>query len=281
MNRFRVAVITLLLLAVGIMYYAVAVVVPRQQSRYDQYLGEQRERELAFRSEEYRRMTAAPEVQEAQSVADARAKGEEAEAKRQQALREAEESNVIAEARRKEEAAVAEAAAADAAAPKPIGLVTSYSADWNALMINPVTDAPIALGTVVAVRRDNVIIGEAVVEAQDESGQLSATLKETDMAQSAATAERAKPQVGDQVILSPFPSSRELRSGGSAAGMLVDTTLPVAESAERPVLPEPGSDASRTPGIDESKIEQPREAVPAGGAAQGLPEIDATLVPIP
>lgn len=280
MNRFRVAVMTLLLLAVGIMYYAVAVVVPRQQSRYDQYLGEQRERELAFRSEEYRKMTEAPEVQEAQSVADARAKGEEAEAKRQQALREAEESNVIAEARRKEEAAVAEAAAADAAAPKPIGLVTSYSADWNALMINPVTDAPIALGTVVAVRRDNVIIGEAVVEAQDESGQLSATLKETDMAQGAA-AERAKPQVGDQVILSPFPSSRELRSGESAAGMLVDTTLPVAASAERPVLPEPGSDAPRTPGIDESKIEQPREAVPAGESAQGLPEIDATLVPIP
>lgn len=155
---------------------------------------------------------------------------------------------MIAAAKRKEEAALAKQVEAEATAPKPLGLVASFDAEWNVLMIKPVSDMPLNPGLVVAARRDGRIVCEAVIDSLDsESGQYSATLKVADLGKvtTGASATIPQPAVGDEIIESPFPSSAELRGG----------------TDDLPSLPDVAPDTT-----------------PAG---EGLPVIDATLTPMP
>ncbi len=231
------------------MFYAVMVIVPGWQNQYGEYQASQKLAEYQ-RNNDYHRLRMEQFSPEAESpeVAQARAAAEESARKGEQALTEAEENSVIAAAKRKEEAAAAKEAETEVAAPKPLGLVAAFDAEWNVLMIKPVSDMPLNPGLVVAARRDGRIVCEAVIDSLDaESGQYSATLKVADLGKvtTGASVAAQQPAVGDEIIESPFPSSAELRGDSEAL----------------PAVPAVAPDT--TP------------------ADTGLPVIDATLTPMP
>ncbi len=221
MNGFRVTILTLLCLAVGLMFYAVLFVVPGWQEQYNAYQSTLRITEYEKKSDIHRQQmkaydpaTESPEVEQARLEQEAAAKREE------EALTEAEESNVVAAARRREEAAraEAEAAAAQKAAQPTIGTVAAFDKDWDCIMIKPVVPEAFLPGAVVAVRRDKMVVCEAVVDSRDtESGQVSATIKRADFGATAMKEDEVKqdPVVGDEVIVSPFLSAEELQGKGS------------------------------------------------------------------
>lgn len=250
MNGFRITLLVLLCLAVSLMFYAVMVVVPGWQNQYGEYQASQKLAEYQ-RNNDYHRLRMeqfGPEA-ETPEVAQARAAAEESARKGEQALNEAEESSVIAAAKRKEEAAVAKQAETEAAAPKPLGLVAAFDAEWNALMIKPVSETPLHPGYVVAVRRDGRIICEAVIDNLDsESGQYSATLKVADLGKvisSVSSDVALQPAVGDEVIDSPFPSSADLRGGAAMPSSPLPSTLPA--DVANPDSGLPVIDANLTP----------------------------------
>jgi len=260
MNGFRITILVLLCLAVGLMFYAVMVIVPGWQNQYSEYQASIKIAEYQQNNDHHRqRMEQFSPDAEAPEVTTARTMAEESARKDEKALNEAEESSVIAAARRKEEAALARQAEAEAEAPKPLGLVAAYNPEWNSLMIRPVAEVPMAMGFVVAVRRGGSIVCEAVIDGRDEeSGQYSATVKAAELG--AAAAEKKTPTVGDEVIETPFPSSQELRRGS-------DFLPPAAQQTSAP---------------SGNAAPAPLPSLPSETSGQeSLPELDATLTPVP
>lgn len=217
MNGFRVTILVLLCMTVGLMFYAVTVVIPGKQSQYELYKTgreadeyQQRHAEHLARMEQLGPDVESPEMQTARTAA------EEDQKAREQKLNEAEEAGVLAAARRKQEAeqakhaaqAAKEAAADSEAKAFPLGHVASYDADWNIVMFSTQTNTPMTPGRLLAVRRGDLVICEIVVDALDEeSQQVSATIKPgklTDLSQ-----EDRAPRMGDEIIESPFGTGTE------------------------------------------------------------------------
>jgi hypothetical protein len=93
--------------------------------------------------------------------------------------------------------------------------VTAFNKEWLSIMFKPAVTDVINEGVIIAVRREGIVICEATVDLKDdESGQLGATLKPQEFGKSQANVdvEKLLPQVGDEVIYSPFASARELRA---------------------------------------------------------------------
>lgn len=217
MNGFRVTILVLFCLTVGLMFYAVTVVLPAQQERYNVYQATMKSKEYEQREYDHRlRMEQLAPETDAQEVKDAREAAEESERRREQAINEAEEISVIASAKRKQEEREAQAAAQAAKEeenqPIFLGPVKAYDKEWNVILFQPQADTPITEGLEVAVRRGDKLICEAVVDGKDEqSGQVSATIKQADFGASMQGVEIPSPQEGDEVIISPFESSKQLR----------------------------------------------------------------------
>lgn len=252
MNGFRITILVLFCLVVGLMFYAVAVVLPARQEQYDLYQSslkikdyEQRNAEHQARMERLNPSTEAPEVETARNAAL------ESEQQREQALTEAEESSVIAAAKRKqEERAAAEEAERNRAAANAdsnhMGRVAAFDAEWNVILFVPETKTPLNNGLEVAVRRGEQIVCEAVVDGKDEeSGQVSATVKPANFGDSTQNIELPKPQAGDEVILNPFLTGRDLRLQQ-----------------------------------DNSNFGDPKAMDPAAPKPQPLPEVEASLIPV-
>lgn len=255
MNAFRITLLVLLTLVIALMFYAIQVVVPGWQGQYDEYVATQRVNELQMRTEAHRARISqlAPEV-DSPEVASARSADAEVIRSNEQTLNEAEEQSVIAAARREEEARQVSEPRPEPNAPQSLGEVAAYDAEWGVLLIRPLSDLPMNNGLVLAVRHDGVVVCEATVDGKDdESGQYSATVKAV-----STGAIKVAPQVGDEVIASPFLSAGELRNeSGMYAPAAAPTPLPssVRPSDELPSLPPDG--------------------------ANGLPEHEATLTPVP
>lgn len=222
MNGFRVTILVLLCLTVGLMFYAVTVVIPGKQEQYELYKAGLKIDEYQQRNAEHmaRMEQLGPNV-ESPEMLTARTAAEEAQKAREQQLNEAEEAGVLAAARRKQEAEqakLAEEAAKKAAAEKdkpfPVGHVASYDADWNLVMFTTQTNTPMTPGRLLAVRRGDLVICEIVVDAlDDESQQVSATIKPgklTDLSE-----EEQAPRAGDEVIDSPFATGQDAVPGGT------------------------------------------------------------------
>lgn len=222
MNGFRVTILVLLCLTVGLMFYAVTVVIPGKQEQYELYKAGLKIDEYQQRNAEHmaRMEQLGPNV-ESPEMLTARTAAEEAQKAREQQLNEAEEAGVLAAARRKQEAEqakLAEEAAKKAAAEKdkpfPVGHVASYDADWNLVMFTTQTNTPMTPGRLLAVRRGDLVICEIVVDAlDDESQQVSATIKPgklTDLSE-----EEQAPRAGDEVIDSPFATGQDAVPAGT------------------------------------------------------------------
>ena len=255
MNAFRVTLLVLFCLTVGLLFYAVTVLIPARQEQYELYRTNLKINEYQQRNSEHAARMAQlnPEV-EAPEVSTARSEAEEAENRRRQELTEAEESSVLASAKRKEERQTGEHHT-EVTTPAALGHVASYNSEWNSILFTPETDAPLNDGMVIAVRRGDYVVCEAVVDGRDEeSGQVSATIKQAVFAASgSAPANLPTPQVGDEVIPTPFLSGSELRREQSGFGAV-------------PAAAEEGGSAPQASG-----------EAPAGA----LPEVEGGLVPLP
>ncbi len=216
MNGFRITLLILLALAVAALLGIVTVFQSSQEANYEAYLASvkasERQQMLAAHQDKMRRIGPQEEADsDTQAI-------EKARQHQEQLVTEEEERNVLASATRKDEAKEAEAAAEEAL-DKPIALVSSYNKEWGFIMIKPVSDIPMPSGTAIAVRRNGNIVCEADLgeeELDDETGArlISATIRENQFTQGngSISAENFEPAVGDEVILSPYLSSRELRA---------------------------------------------------------------------
>lgn len=216
MNGFRMTVLALLVLVVGAMFYAIFVFLPGMQADRNIYEISRNTAANAQREADHRVKVSgygeSPENEELASEAAA------ADAAARKTVYEAEERAVIEEAKRKAEAALEREVQEADEAGKAIGLVTSFNKDWVSIMFKPVVKEPLGDGTIVAVRREGVVLCEAVVDLRDEeSGQLGATMKPQEFGKAQANIDEAKllPQPGDEVIYSPFASARDLRADNS------------------------------------------------------------------
>ena len=220
MNAFRASILVLLALTVGLMFYAFAVLLPARQEQYQMYQNQLKINEYQQRQQEHESRMArfdadadTPEVAAARAAAEAEAKKNEAD------LTAAEESSVLASARRKQAAEEAEAAAEEqpSAVSSSLGVVAAYLEDCAVILFKAGDAVPVNEGLNIAVRRDDYIVCEAVVDGQDaESGQYTAALKQAEFggAKDPEVEANRKPRAGDEVIISPFPSSRDLRLEG-------------------------------------------------------------------
>lgn len=266
MNGFRVTLLVLFCVTVALMAYAIVVLIPARQEQYELYRTTLKINEYQQRNAEHtaRMAQLGPEI-EAPEVSNARNAAEDAARQRQQSITDAEESSVLAAAKRKQEERAAQEEAATAAAtaaapaagndtPVVLGHVTSYSSEWNSLLFKPESDTPMNDGLQIALRRNGAVVCEAVVDDRDEeSGQVSATVKQVSFGGKDSTSAQA-PEPGDEVIISPFLSSKDLQSGDAAFTAAVQQMQQGdASAAQQPVAP----------------------------ADNKLPEVDATLVPIP
>ena len=241
MNGFRATILVLLILTVGLMFYAFTVLLPARQDQYQMYQTQLKINEYEKRQMEHdARMPRLGAEVDAPEVAAARAAAEEEAKKNEADLTAAEESSVIASAKRRQEIEEAATAAEDAAKPAPLGAVTAYLEDCAVLLFKADGSMPVNEGLLIAVRRDDYIVCEATVDGKDEeSGQFTAALKQANFGgvKDPVAEENRKPRPGDQVIVSPFLSSRDLR---------LESYTPPTTPAEEP-QPMPEIDAILTP----------------------------------
>ncbi len=250
MNGFRITLLSLLALAVVALLCVVTVFQSNQEANYEAYLASVKasERQLMIAAHQDKMKRIGPQ-EEAGAAADALRAAREQQEKQ---ITEAEERNVLATAVRKDAAKVEQAAQAEANAEKPLGLVSSYNKDWGFIMIKPVSAEPLPSGMVVAVRRGEHIvceveIGEEELDEQTGNRLISATIRENQFTQGGGniSADKFDPAVGDEIILSPYLSSRDLRT---------------AEPAGMQPAPYPSAEAPQQ---------------------EGLQEVEATLTPMP
>ena len=219
MNGFRITILALLVLVVAGMFYAIFFFLPGMQADHNIYEISQKTAQNELRDAGHRQKVseygASAEDAELSTAYD---EAEAAEQDARKSLYEAEERAVIEEAKRKAEAAMAREVKEDNEAGKAIGLVTSFNQEWVSIMFKPAVKDVLVEGTIVAVRREGVVLCEATVDFRDEeSGQVGATLKpqEFGKAQFNIEAEKLQPKPGDEVVYSPFASARELRADNS------------------------------------------------------------------
>lgn len=294
MNGFRVTILTLLCLAVGLMFYAVLFVVPSWQEQYNAYQSTLKISEYEKKSDIHRQqMMAYDTSNESPEVEQARLDQEAAAKRGEEALTEAEETNVVAAAKRREEAAraQAEAEAARKAAQPTIGTVASFNKDLDFIMIKPTVPEAFLPGAVLAVRRDKLVVCEAVVDSRDEqSGQVSATVKRADFGKSSMpeNEQQQDPMVGDEVIVSPFLSADELQGKSddlSQQPAPVSQPFPSAQDAQQesasgtppPVTEMPADVKEALDALKGSADAPARETTPADAADSQ----DAPQTPLP
>ena len=237
MNAFRATVLALLVLTVGLMFYAFVVLIPARQDQYQMYQTQLKINEYEQRQMEHdARMACLDASVDTPEMAAARAAAAEEEKKNEAELTAAEENSVIASAKRRQEIEEAATAAEDAAKPESLGAVMAYLEDCGVILFKASGSMPVKEGLLIALRRDDYIVCEATVDGQDEeSGQYTAVIKQArfgGVEDPEAEANR-KPRAGDEVIVSPFLSGRDLRL--EADGAATSQPLPEIEAVLTPV----------------------------------------------
>ena len=243
MNGFRATILVLLIVTVGLMFYAFTVLLPARQEQYQMYQTQLKINEYEKRQQEHgARMARLNSQNDAPEVAAARAAAEEESKKNEADLTAAEESSVIASAKRRQEVEsfTVEDEPEDTESSVHLGAVTAYLEDCGVLLFKAEGSSPVNEGLIIAVKRSDYIVCEATVDGKDEeSGQFTAELKQVSFGgvQDPAVEENRKPRPGDEVVVSPFLSSRELRmeSYGDPAAPEAPKPLPEVEAQLTPV----------------------------------------------
>lgn len=219
MNGFRITVLVLLALALGLMFYVVTVFLPAERAGYAEYQEAMLDADYQKKVQEHRaRMEKIRPETESSDVDRERQELARKAEERAQELKEREEARILEEGKRAEEArkqreAQASAKTEQSVAESPVALVTAYDHANNILMLKPVTeDGMLAVGQVLAIRRNGGILCEIVTESRDEeSGQYSAYVK-NEGAGAATLGDEFHPRSGDEVIVSSLPQLSDLPS---------------------------------------------------------------------
>lgn len=213
MNGFRIAILSLMVLVVALLFYFVIAMLPEQQRAYEDYQ----------RTQETNKLNAAGKTAEAEVAPD---EAESALDQQRDAAREAmervnaeEEHRTIAQAeeqqRRESEQALAAELAKESAQAEALGMVTEVALEAGFFSFKPMGNHQISEGLVVALRRgsDEYIICEAVVTRfYEESGEFIADIKNDPFSTTQeGDIERPKPAKGDLVIVTPFDTADQLR----------------------------------------------------------------------
>lgn len=243
MNGFRATILVLLIATVGLMFYAFTVLLPAREAQYSMYQNQLKINEYERKQQEHdARMSRLEATVDAPEVAAARAAAEAEEKKNEAELNAAEESSVLASAKRRQEIEEAATAAEDAAKPSPLGAVTAYLEDCAVLLFKADGSMPVNEGLIIAVRREDYIVCEATVDGRDEeSGQYTAAVKEANFGgvKDPVAEENRKPRPGDEVIVSPFLSSSDLRLENYTPPTTVDDTPRPMPEIEAKLVPVP------------------------------------------
>ncbi|MBR1997387.1 MAG: hypothetical protein IJ993_03145 [Akkermansia sp.] len=213
MNGFRIAILSLMVLVVALLFYFVIAMLPNQQRAFEDYNRTKATNALVTNAE------TASEVQEDSDSAAALEKLRAESRQAEDRVHANEEHRTIAQAeeqqRRESEQAMAEELARESAEAAALGMVTEVALDAGFFSFKPLGDPQISEGLVVALRRgsDEYIICEAVVTRfYEESGEFIADIKTDSFSTpQKGDIERPKPAKGDLVILTPFDTADELR----------------------------------------------------------------------
>lgn len=244
MNGFRITILALLVLVVGLMFYVIFVTLPGMQADRNIYeISQKTALNARENASHLDRVSNYGDGAEKEELASAYSADEQSKRQAEKSLYEAEEKAVIEEARRKAEEALAlEVKAADEA-PAAIGLVTAFNRDWVSIMFRPAVKDPLNEGLIVAVRRDGVVLCEATVDYKDEeSGQIGATLKPQEFGKTQVNIDEEKmlPMPGDEVIYSPFESTQDLKALESYLKPAPLSVPAQADDAAPPASQQPG-----------------------------------------
>lgn len=207
MSPFRIIILSLLSLALILLLYIVAYVIPERSAQYTHYQSSERASNIINRHNTHAaRMDAISPVTEGSPLNTALRNAEQMRKKNDQALIEAEEQSIIAEGIRQEklarlatEAEATKAAEVEKKEQNIIGNVNSYDPDWAVLYIRPRDGSVIDKGTRIAVQRNEGIVAEAIIEEFDQgTGLWSASVQPNTISASSA---KIIPEVGDIVII--------------------------------------------------------------------------------
>jgi len=228
MSPFRIILLSLLSLAIILLFYIIAYLIPNQRAQYIHYQSNERTASISNRHKLHEaRMSAISSDVESSPLNKAIRNAEETKKKNDQALIEAEEQNLIAEAIRQERAArlaqvqldretKQEAMKQKAMKQKAmkqesiIGYVSSYDPNWAVLIFDPSGKSDLSKGTRIAVQRNAGIIVEASIEEFDQaSGLWSASVHTNSVSKNS---NNIIPVVGDIVIIFPLESSPPSKS---------------------------------------------------------------------
>lgn len=238
MNSFRIAILSILIAAVGIMGVVVYMTIPSMKDRKTEYDNSRADRERRERQEAEATEEVAPKPAEDSALARARAEHREAAERREQEVNNTEEQLALESGLRKEREARSRQAAEEAAAPTALGLVQSYDTNWNIITVKSVTDKLPDKGTLLAVRREGLIVCEATVtNVEPEVDAFTAEMRYTDQNNNGEDLNTNNtPVPGDQVILFPGASDSGLSlPGNSTSGGSTEDALPTIDATLVPV----------------------------------------------
>ena len=259
MNAFRVTILSLLVIAVGLMFYVVFVTLPAMQADQNIYNISRQAGQNQQQTADHRdRVSAYGDGAEATGLQQAVAEAEKVDREAEKSVYEAEEKAVLDEARRKAQAAQEQVPAS----PKTdgaIGLVTSFNKEWVSILFKPAVKDVLPEGLVIAVRREGLVLCEATVDFKDEeSGQVGATLRPQEFGKGQVDVDENAllPRPGDEVVYSPFASARDLRRENT---FLTPQPLTVPAPAEEPAPVEPAPAAEPAPAEQPAPAAEPYE----------------------
>ncbi len=216
MNAFRITILSLLVIAVGLMFYVVFVTLPAMQAEQNLYHISQQSAQNQQQTAGHRqRVSGYGDGAEVGGLKDAMAAAENADREAEKSVCEAEAQAVLEDARRKAEAAQQrDNELKNEKTDGTIGLVTAFNKEWVSVLFKPAVKDVLPEGLVLAVRREGHVLCEVTVDYVDEeSGQVGATMRPQEFGKSQVDVdeETLLPRVGDEVIYSPFASARDLR----------------------------------------------------------------------
>lgn len=219
MNGFRIAILSLMVLVVALLFYFVIAMLPEKQRAFEDYNRTKATSALGNTGSQ----ETAPAVETA--VEGELDKLRDESRKAVDRVHANEEHRTIAQAeeqqRRESEAALAAELARESAEAEALGMVTEVALEAGFFSFKPMGEHQISEGLVVALRRgaDEYIICEAVVSRfYEESGEFIADIKNDAFStQQEGDIERPKPAKGDLVIITPFDTADQLRRESAEA----------------------------------------------------------------
>lgn len=246
MNSFRVTILVFLAVALGVLFWIVAFLLPSTQQISDEQKREQEsshyDKLLTHGAEKKDSPVAAAQsgtdiLKEDQAAKD-RA---EIERLRKELDLKKEEEEVL----KKGASATTPAAASSATVENavPVAVVSYYDKENNIVLLQPQGNQELSSSQVLAVSRFDGIACELVLQRFDqESGLYSAATKKVDLITNPTmmqvTSMASDPKVGDKVIISPLPQVGDLPSLNSTApAALPQGNSKMSDAIEVPLTP--------------------------------------------